>query len=339
MPKHQATIKEIAQQLGVSISTVSRALQNNPRIGLRTRERVWELAKALHYRPNPAALVLKKKQTHTIGVVLPFLKEEFFSTAITAIEDALQGYNVVISQSRDNLEREKGALTTFLTSRVDGVIASISAETHHYLHFKELENFGIPVVFFDRVPRNVPAHKIRSNITQAAKELVDFLASKGLERIALLNGPPQLEVAEERQRGYLQAMKERNLPVLPQLICSSDLSREDTQAKVHYLLNREPKPQAIITFNDYVSLHAIEKARAEGIMPNEELYFASFANLPMMEYAHFPPIASVEQFAYTMGQKAAELLLQLMQNPVDTPYQEIWVETKLVVREPKVKRD
>lgn len=331
MQKSQATIKQIAQELGVSISTVSRALQNNPRIGLRTRERVWELARQLQYRPNPAALILKKKHTRTIGVVLPFLKEEFFSTAITAIEDVLTGYNVVISQSRDELEREKGALATFLASRVDGVIASISAETHHYLHFKELESFGIPVVFFDRVPRRLPAHKVRSNISTAARELVDFLADRGLERIALLNGPAQLEVSEERQQGYLQAMKERQLPIDPSYVCSSDLSKADTQAKVDYLLSREPKPQAIVAFNDYISLYAMERTQALGLIPNQDVYFVSFANLPMMEYAAHPPLASVDQFAYTMGEKAAKLLLQLIQSPDEIPYQELWVETKLVI--------
>lgn len=334
MQHHQTvTIKQIAQELGVSISTVSRALQNNPRIGLRTRERVWELARKLQYSPNPAALVLKKKRTHTIGVILPFLGEEFFSTAVTAIEDVLTGYNVVISQSRDRLDREKSALNTFLSSRVDGVIASLSAETHHYLHFRELENFGIPVVFFDRVPRSVPAHKVRNSVTKAARELVQYLAGKGLERIALLNGPPQLEVSEERQEGYIQAMTGAGLPVLPQYLRSTDLSREDTHTKTKLLLALEPKPQAIVGFNDYVALQAMEVAKQLQIRPNEDVYFASFANLPLMDYIDNPPVASVEQFAYTMGEKAAELLLHLIHHPDETRYHEVLVETQLFVRE------
>ena len=177
MQKSQVTIKQIAQELGVSISTVSRALQNHPRIGLRTKEQVFAVAKKLNYVPNPAAILLKKNRTSTIGVVLPQLAEEFFSQAITGIEDVIseKGYNVVISQSRDSLERENRAIKSFISSRVDGVIASISAETTQYYQFRELENYGVPIVFFDRVPKDVRVNKVRGNIVEAAFESIAFL--------------------------------------------------------------------------------------------------------------------------------------------------------------------
>ena len=185
MQKTQVTIKHIAQSLNISISTVSRALQNHPRIGLRTKEKVFEMAQRLNYVPNPAAILLKKNKTYTIGVVLPHLQEEFFSQAITAIEDVIsaENYNVVVSQSRDKLERENRAIKSFISSRVDGVIASISAETTQYYQFRELEKYGIPIVFFDRAPKDVAVNKVRGNIADAAFEVIDFLAKKGIKKV------------------------------------------------------------------------------------------------------------------------------------------------------------
>lgn len=335
MQRHQATIKEIAQELGISISTVSRALQNNPRIGLRTRERVWEVAKLMHYVPNPAAILLKKNKTSTIGVVLPYLQEEFFSMAITGIEDVAleKGYNVVVSQSRDKFEREEKALKSFLSSRVDGVIASVAAETNNYSHFKELENYGTPLVFFDRVPRNLEANKVRCSITQGAFEAVEFLINKGIKKIALLNGPSSMEVSDERLNGYLMAIKKFKLQTSPSYIKSTDLSKEDSIEKMLELLALKEPPQAILAFNDYLALYAMQVCKQNGIIPNKDILFVSFANLPMTFYLDNPPLASVEQFAYNMGIKSAELLISIIENPSTEmpPYQELILATKLVV--------
>ena len=333
--RHQATIKEIAQKLGISISTVSRALQNNPRIGLRTREQVWAVAKEIHYVPNPAAIFLKKNRTHTIGVLLPHLQEEFFSMAITGIEDVAleKGYNVVVSQSRDKFEREEKALKSFLSSRVDGVIVSVATETQNYSHFKELESYGTPLVFFDRVPRNLEANKVRCNVTEGAFEAIEFLVNKGIKRIALLNGPSNFEVSDERLNGYLKAIKKFDLHTFPSYIKSTDLSKEDTVEKMIQLLTLSEPPEAVLAFNDYLALYAMQVCKQKGIVPNKDILFVSFANLPITFYLDNPPLASVEQFAYNMGVKAAELLIEIIENPSDEmpPYQEIVLGTKLIV--------
>jgi DNA-binding LacI/PurR family transcriptional regulator len=335
MQRHPSTIKEIAQELGISISTVSRALQNNPRIGLRTRERVWEAAKLMHYVPNPAAILLKKNKTSTIGVVLPYLQEEFFSMAITGIEDVAleKGYNVILSQSRDKFEREEKALKSFLSSRVDGVIASVATETNSYSHFKELESYGTPLVFFDRVPRNLDANKVRCNITEGAFQAVEFLINRGITKIALLNGPSNFEVSDERLNGYLMAIKKFKLQTSPNYIKSTDLSKEDSVEKMLELLALKEPPEAILTFNDYLALYAMQVCKQKGIIPNKDILFVSFANLPMTFYLDNPPLASVEQFAYNMGVKSAELLISIIENPSTEmpPYQELILETKLVV--------
>jgi len=334
MQKTQVTIKHIAQALNISISTVSRALQNHPRIGLRTKEKVFEMAQKLNYVPNPAAILLKKNKTYTIGVVLPHLQEEFFSQAITAIEDVIsaENYNVVVSQSRDKLERENRAIKSFISSRVDGVIASISAETTQYYQFRELENYGIPIVFFDRAPKDVAVNKVRGNIADAAFEVIDFLAKKGIKKVAILNGPASLEISDERLMGYWGAMKKFNLPIIQNYIKSTDLSKEDTTKKMIELLNGDELPEAVFCFNDYVALYAMQACKQKGLVPNKDIMFVSFANLPITTYLDNPPLASVEQFAYQMGEKAAQLLLKIIHAEKETlDPEDIVVNTKLII--------
>lgn len=334
MQKHQTTIKEIAQVLNVSISTVSRALQDDPHIGLRTKQRVNDLAKSMHYTPNPAAVFLKKKKTSSIGVVLPYLKEEFFSMAITGIEDIIseKGYNVFVSQSRDSYDREVKAIKSFINSRVDGVIVSLSVETKNYDHFKELEAYGIPVVFFDRTPTDFPAHTVKCNVLEGAKQVVNHLISKGITKIALLNAAEDLGVSQERLEGYSLAIKDNNLPFSPNYIKFTNLSKQDTELKMLELLALKDKPQAIFAFNDYVALNAMQVCKQNGYIPNKDIYFVSFANLPICTYMENPPIASVEQFAYKMGEKAAQILVEVMDSAEkDISFSEVVLGTKLHV--------
>jgi DNA-binding LacI/PurR family transcriptional regulator len=335
MQKHQATIKEIAAKLGVSASTVSRALQNDPRIGLRTRNRVIETARALHYVPNGAAAQLRRHRTRMIGVVLPSLREEFFSMAITSIEDVLdaQEYTVLMGQSRDKADRERHIVLSFIRSRVDGVIASLAADTTDYAHFAELREFGIPVVFFDRVPPDFPAHRVRCNITDGVLKAMRYLADRGIRQIALLNGPDNLDIAKERLTGFLQASAELNLEVFPHFIKSVDLTEADTQAKMQELCANSPLPQAIVAFNDYVALDAMQWCKRNGIVPNQDIVFVSFANLPITTYMDNPPAASIEQFAGRMGHSAASILLQALNfsNAEEMPFQEMMFDTELRV--------
>jgi DNA-binding LacI/PurR family transcriptional regulator len=336
MYKHQATIKEIAQVLKVSISTVSRALRDDPRIGYRTRMRVKDLAEKLHYVPNLAARFLSKHQTYTIGVVLPHLQEEFFSLAITGIEDALAdtGYNVIIAQSRNQYQREIKAVRAFINTRVDGVISSLSAETTDYQHFSELNEFGIPVVFFDRIPIDLPSHKVRSDVEQGMGLVMDFLMGKGFSRIALLNGPAGLQISQERLTGYQEALKRSGKPINEDLIKFTDFSKEDIERKMEELcLKNGNRPEAIFAFSDYVALLAMKWCKQNGLRPNEDIVFASFANLPITNYLDNPPAASVEQFAYKMGQHSAQLLLEILQkkHTEKLEFREIIVPTQLVV--------
>lgn len=328
------TIKTIASLLGVSPSTVSRALQGNPRIGLRTRERVSELARSLNYVSNSAAQMLKKNTTFTVGVVVPNLHEEYFSLMIEGIEDVLEqnGLQAIISQSRDNMNREKKAVEHFLRARVDGLLVSLSATTNEYDHFQNLERYGIPIVFCDRTPKGFPSFRVRSVVETGLKSGLEFLYEKGIRKIALLNGPTNLLSADERLNTYLQGMYELKLETSPAYIRTTNLSKEDTMVCMEEILGLENPPEAVIAFNDYVALDAIQVVKNRGLVPNKDITFLSFANLPITDYMENGPLASVEQFPYKIGFQAGQLLEEILSSGVPD-YREELVYSVLKIRD------
>jgi len=199
------TLKEIASRLKFSVSTVSRALHNHPSIGLRTTAQVQQLAKELGYEPNQTAVLFKQQKTNTIGVILPNLKEEFFSQAINAIEDVAKErkYSVLIGQSHDNVEQEKQIITAMKNQRVDGLIVSISKYTNNYNHLTDMEKYNIPVVFFDRVPELLTVHKVSSDIASGTRQAIEFLIKHGHRRIGVINGPEEMKSCKERTNAYM----------------------------------------------------------------------------------------------------------------------------------------
>ncbi len=310
MDKKPTTIKEIAKILNISFSTVSRALHNHPNIGLRTKMRVQELAKELNYEPNQAAIFFQQGKTYTIGVILPELSEAFFSISISGIESTAEknNYTVLLGQSHDSEEREKKILETMKNHRVDGLIISISKNTVNYDHFVRLKKYGIPVVFFDRIPKMDDIHYVACNMISGTVQAVTYLLKKGHRVIGMINGPEKLFASQERTEGYIQSMIKNRLKFDPSLIVSSDLSAEGTQAAMEELLASKRKPTAIVAFNDYVALDAIQVALRKKKKINKDICFVSFANLPISTYSAFPPMASVEQFPYIQGQKATDIL-------------------------------
>lgn len=307
------TIKEIAKQLNVSVSTVSRALHDHPGIGIRTKMRVQQLARELDYEPNQTAIFFKQRKTFTLGVVIPNLKEEFFSEAINGIEDVAtrHKYSVLISQSKDDVERERRIITTMKNNRVDGIIASLGANTTNYDHFTALKKYGIPLVFFDRVPTTPGFNKVYSNMNSGTREAIEFLVEKGHRRIGVLNGPEKMQSSKERTETYKQVLIKKRLKIDMGLVVSTDLTRDDTYKAMQQLLSQRPRPTAILVINDYIALDAMQYARQQKLKINKDICFVSYANLPITSYLETPPMASVEQYPYQQGAKAAEILLHI----------------------------
>ncbi len=331
------TLKEIAKRLKFSVSTVSRALHDHPSIGLRTKMQVQQLAKELNYEPNQSALFFKQQKTHSIGVILPNLKEEFFSQAINGIEDVSNknNYSVLIGQSQDDIDKEKQIVIAMKNHRVDGLIVSISKHTKNYEHFTALEKYNIPVVFFDRVPDLLTVHKVSSDINNGTKQAIEFLISKGHRRIGMINGPEEMKSCKERMNTYMDVLQKKRIKIDLRLIVMTDLTQEQTHAAMEKLLALKTPPTAILTINDYVALDAIQYARKAKLKINKDICFVSYANLPITNYLEFPPLASVEQYPYEQAKKATEILFELLASDSEikekADYKNILVEGRLVI--------
>ncbi|PYF77144.1 LacI family DNA-binding transcriptional regulator [Pedobacter nutrimenti] len=342
MSDKPTTIKEIAKLLNISVSTVSRALNDHSSIGLITKMRVKKLAAELNYEPNQRAIQFLQGKSHTIGVILPELSESFFSAAISGIEDIAykRNYTVLLAQSHDDQDREKLLVEKMKTQRVDGLLISVSKTTSTYEHFEALKKLNIPIVFFDRIPPIKNIHFVASNLETGTYEAVNFLLKKGHRTIGMINGPSTLVASAERKNGYIKAMTSQRLKFDPSLIVGCDLSDQGTKEAMDTLLHHKRKPTAIVTFNDYVALFAIRHARSLQIKINEDLDFVSYANLPIINYMDYTPIASVEQFPYKQGKKAANILLDLINKPrndsgTEQAYFNIVVESELVINQSK----
>ncbi|MFT3979611.1 MAG: LacI family DNA-binding transcriptional regulator [Ferruginibacter sp.] len=326
----------MARRLNVSVSTVSRALNDHPRIGLVTKEKIKQLAKELGYEPNAQAIFFKQNKTMIIGVVLPSIKEEFFSEAISGMEGAAlkQDYTILFGQSYDDVEKEQKIVAAMRKQRVDGLIISLSKQTNHYEHLAALEKYNIPVVYFDRVPAHQNAHKVYCNLYTGTTDLVKWIFDQGHRRIAFINGPDKIVASKERLQGYIDGISRQKLKVNMQLVEKTDLTKQGTQAALDKLLALKNPPKAIISFNDYVHMDAVQHAEKKGLRINRDIMFVSYANLSIMQYIAHPPMASVEQYPHQQGEKAMQLMIELLMHNKDNEQQEfrhIEIDSRLAV--------
>lgn len=334
MSRKPTTIKEIAKVLNLSFSTVSRALHEHPSISLATQKKVKETAEEMGYEPNKTAIFFQQGKTFTIGVILPELAEAFFAAAISAIEDIAykKNYTVLLAQSHDDEEREKLLVEKLKSHRIDGLIVSVAKNTSNFDHFEQLKKNGIPVVYFDRIPPLKNIHYVACNIETGSTEIVNYLLKRGHRNVGLINGPNSLIASGQRKDGFIKALLKNRLKFDPSSIVSCDLTQKGTEQAIETLLNHKRRPTAIVSFNDYVSAFAIKHSLKLGIKVNEEIEFVSFANSPITEYMQFPPMASVEQFPAVQGQKAVDMLLDLIKNDDDTEqaFYKIVIESELI---------
>ncbi len=310
-----ATIKEIAKRLKISPSTVSRALNDHPSIGLVTTMRVKKVAAELNYEPNQTAIFFKQRKTFTVGVVLPSLSEPFFSAAISEIENVAseRNYTVIMGQSLDNADREMQILQTLKAHRVDGVLMSIGKNTRDYPFIELMEGAGIPIVFFDCVPDLEHIHKVHCDLETGMLEAIDRFVSCGHHAISLINGPTHLPASLEREKAYRKGLAQHDITFKEEYVVNTDLTPGGNEAAISQLLALSDRPSAVVSFNDYVALDVMKTVRKRGIALNQDLHFISYANYPLWTYIENPPLASIEQFPGDQGRKAAELLFQLME--------------------------
>lgn len=344
MKYNQVTIKDIARELGISPSTVSRALKDHPDISPETKKAVNELAEKLNYQPNIVALSLRQSKTNTLGVVIPELVHFFFSTVISGIEDVAYsaGYNVIITQSNESLQREKANIKTLFNSRVDGMLISLSRETSSFEHIEATLAKGVPMVFFDRVYDTPTSSKVIVDDLSGAKDATQHLIEQGCKRIAHLEGPPNLGITKQRLDGYLEALKEANIPVAKDIIMSCPLGTiEEGKSATEELLKMANPPDAIFATNDPAAMGAMQAIKEAGLKLPKDIAVVGFSNWFFSALLE-PPLTSVDQPGFEMGQEAAKLLIRQIEfkskdNVDPTPETKI-LKTRLIVRESSLKK-
>jgi LacI family transcriptional regulator len=344
MKYNQVTIKDIARELGISPSTVSRALKDHPDISPDTKKAVNELAEKLNYQPNIVALSLRQSKTNTIGVIIPEIVHFFFSTVISGIEDVAYsaGYNVILAQSNESQTREISDIKALFNSRVDGMLMSVSRETTNFDHIESMLAKGVPIVFFDRVYDTGQASKIIVDDFTGAKEATLHLIDQGCKRIAHIEGPPNLDISKQRLEGYKEALKEHNMPFNKELvaICPSGTIEEGKKATEKLLSLKNP-PDAIFATNDPAAMGAMQAIKVKGLKMPDDVALVGFSNWFFSSLMD-PPLSSVDQPGFEMGQEAAKLLIrQIEKQEKDdediTPETKI-LKTRLIIRESSQKK-
>jgi LacI family transcriptional regulator, repressor for deo operon, udp, cdd, tsx, nupC, and nupG len=218
--------------------------------------------------------------------------------------------------------------------RVDGILISVAKNTSKYEHFEMLQDHNIPLVFFDRIPLKTDIHYVACNVERGMEDAIKFLVKRGHRNIGLINGPKTIIASKERFEGYREALFRKKIKVDPAYIVSTDLTPTGTKRAMEELLALKRRPTAIITFNDYVALDAMQYAKGRQIKINEDISFVSFANLPICHYMENPPLASVEQFPFEQGTKAAEILWRLIDAVKEEPgtsLNQVMLESKLMI--------
>jgi len=333
MSRKHISLKDLANELGVSISTVSRALKNHPDISKELTKKIKELANLKNYTPNPLAMGLLKQQTKMIGVIVPDLVTHFYSSIISGIEEVAKqhGYYIVIASSNESVEKEIESVENFLKSRVEGFIVCVSRETENYNHFEKLLQNEIPLVFFDRIcePLNVPS--VIADGVDAAKKIVHHFYENGCKKIAYISGPEHLNISKNRKDGYLLGLKECGLNFEPQLLVECNLSAEDATRATQQLLNNTELPDAIFGINDSIVFAAMREIKKQGLKIPDDIALVGFTDEFHSTIVE-PTLTSISHPTLKMGREAAKLFFQLIEKGSNFK-QQIVLETELVVRE------
>ncbi len=329
--KH-TTIVDIAKRLEISPSTVSRALNDHPDIKKETREQVKRVAKELRYSPNPIAQSLKSSRTTTIGVIVPEIEHDFFSSAISGIEEVAyqSGYTIIVCQSNESFEREVVNTNVLMHHRVAGVIVSISQNTKSGDHFQDLLRRRIPLVFFDRVCEDVVASKVVIDDYRSAFEAVTYLIGKGYKKIAHFAGPKELDICKKRLSGYVEALKQAQFPVLNDLVRYGGLHEQDGYNSLDYLLKQNKVPDAIFSVNDPVAIGAFQRIKEAGLRIPLDIALIGFSNNKITSLID-PQLTTVDQPSFEMGKKAAELLITAIEDEESEPTTVV-LDAKLIIR-------
>jgi LacI family transcriptional regulator len=342
MRSSQVTIKDIARELGISPSTVSRALKDHPDISVATKKAVTELAEKLKYTPNSIALSLRQSKSNTIGVIIPEIIHFFFSTVISGIEDIAYdaGYSVIVSQSNESYEREVIDSKALFNNRVDGMLISLSRETVNLDHLISIYDRGVPMVFFDRVAEGINCSKVIVDDFDGSFQATEHLIKQGYKRIAHLSGPTSLAISQQRLDGYRAALEKYDMSFDEKIVMRDHASEDEQMAKrlTTKLLSSTNPPDALFAINDIAALGAMLAAKEKGLKIPNDFAIVGFSNWRFTSLTE-PPMSTVDQPGFEMGQEAARLLIkeiEAKEGELIEPVTKI-LKTNLIIRGSSVK--
>ncbi|MBC6610000.1 LacI family DNA-binding transcriptional regulator [Hymenobacter sp. BT507] len=336
--RHQTTISDVAKVLGVAPSTVSRAMNGHTDINANTRQAILEVARQLDYQPNLLAQSLKSSETNTIGVVIPDIERPFFATAVSGIQQvaAEAGYRVMICQSKESYQTEVSNVQALVASRVDGLLICHSRETENFDHVKPPASRGIPVVHFDRVSDEINSAKVILDDWHAAFVLTEHLIEQGCQRIAILAGPPSLLISQQREAGYLSALQKHGLPVLPELRTHINFRTEAAEAALATWLALPEPPDAIFAINYTNAFDLILALKQRNLRVPQDVAIVGFGDEFLAALIE-PGLTTIDLHPYRIGQQAARLFLEQMQQKESFQPRTFVIAGDLVVRQSSLK--
>lgn len=328
------TINDLAKRLQLSPSTVSRALRDHPDISQETKDRVISMAAHTNYQPNVIAQSLQNRRSNIIGVIVPEIRNRFFASIISGIEEVAYqaGYTIMVCQSNETEAREIINTRALAANRVAGMLVSTSQETTNFDHLATVISQGIPLVLFDRIVEELLVCKVIVDDSAGAYAAVAHLLSRGKKRIAHLAGRSSMYVSRKRREGYEAALRDHGLPVRPEYIVIGGYHEEDGRNGAGQLFSLPEPPDAIFTINDPVAVGAFLYLREHNIRIPADVALVGFSNNPITTLVQ-PPLTTVNQPAFDMGHTAATLLLRKMKHPVDEQEIEtVVLKTELIIR-------
>lgn len=337
--KHKTTIRDIAEELEVTPSTVSRALSNHPRISENTKKAVLAVAKRLNYQPNSLAAALRHGRSNIIGIIVPTADRAFFASVVRGVEEISNkaNYKVIICQSYDNHEKEVMAVDALLNAQVDGIIISYAKNTPDFEHLKKVQEKGVPLILFDRTTKDLNVSQVVIDDYLGAYKTVEHLIKQGCKQIAHFTSTLQVSIYKERLRGYKDALEAYNVPYVKEMVIESNLQLEDGRACMQKLLQQKKLPDGIFSASDYGAMGAMQVLKENNIKIPEQVALAGFSNEPFTSFTD-PPLTSVDQLSIAMGNLIAEVFFE---QTADTHKknipQTITLKPELIVRQSSLK--
>lgn len=336
----KVTIHDIAKKLNITASTVSRSLNDNPRISDHTKKKVQKMAKELNYKPNSIASALRNGKTQIIGMLVPLIDRAFFASIIRGVEEVANdlNYHVIVSQSYEDFNNEVKAVKAFLKTQVDGVIASISKTTTSYVHYQEVIDSGIPLILFDRTTPLLQTSQVVIDDYQGGYLATSHLIEQGCRKIVHFTSELNIGIYKERYRGYVDALQDVGIPIDERLICRGNMQLEDGKQHTRDLLVAKTAFDAVFSASDFAALGAMQVLKQNHFKIPEDVAIVGFSNEPFTSFTD-PSISTINQYPIEMGNKIAQLFFDALEDDSKrfVPMKTV-IAPQLIIRESSLRK-